>query len=89
MSEKLKPCPFCGSAGELYSDGVVGCTNEDCGAFILVFTPESWSHRPGEATARREALGILKEAKVFITKHSDGLKALPLLVKITNLLEKP
>ena len=32
--DKLKPCPFCGSEGEmvqLYSDTyIVGCSNEDC-----------------------------------------------------------
>ena len=62
MSEKLKPCPFCGSNGQVrydygvlrgeYSGYYVQCSNSYCTAYSL-FAPFSTEQEAVEAWNRR------------------------------------
>ena len=113
MSEKLKPCPFCGSADvrEWQATGardaqppeaMIQCFG--CGLAIDGPTPDylyrlrkQWNNRPGEATARREALNEV--TKELIDQHQNPGEKIQLLTNwsarsvlkvITKLLkEKP
>jgi len=60
MSEKLKPCPFCGSEAEQVPEEYLGegvtvmsdcytCSNENCPVNEVVFHfPKNWNTRPIE-----------------------------------------
>ncbi len=52
MSEELKPCPFCGSEGELYKrekwysrEFDVRCINSECGTHFTGFNVSEWNAR--------------------------------------------
>lgn len=48
MTDKLKPCPFCGRNPvhpETMVNGVVCCGNADCVAWIFPATIEQWNTR--------------------------------------------
>ena len=56
MSEKLKPCPFCGGAAELYAPEHYGAPREvmcDCGArgalsYSKAEAIAAWNRRAGD-----------------------------------------
>lgn len=79
MSEKLKPCPFCGSKDEYLSTTsklMVAC--EGCGAEM--FTPEKWNTRPTEKAAREDVLEMVRSALIN-PKTCGDLTVFPHLMK--------
>jgi len=56
MSEKLKPCPFCGGEAYDFGDGFT-CCKDECPSWMLdgIAPIELWNTRPGEDATRREA----------------------------------
>ena len=74
MSEKLKPCPFCGKP-----DSVQDLTDENnsiscnhCEASVLA---ELWNNRPGEDAARTEimiATGLAEYERGRLTAFEEG-----------------
>ncbi len=65
----LKPCPFCGGAGE-ERDPVAGgphvaCSNENCCAWAMLATPNEWNTRleRGVEATIRDAVKNIEEPK--------------------------
>lgn len=65
---KLKPCPFCGGAGEVVQESSfksAHCTNKDCEMFYthvaIGLKPGDWQSRPIEASLR-SLIGELVES---------------------------
>ncbi len=66
MSEKLKPCPFCGANEPAIEEDTIHCL--DCGVTVSGWdgcdghlgAPEIWNSRPTEKAAREEVLEGVK-----------------------------
>lgn len=70
MSEKLKPCPFCGGEANLYVqmsvDGFVEC--RECVAIILRSVPNPWA---GKGNSSEDFLKH-ELAEAWNTRHASG-----------------
>jgi Lar family restriction alleviation protein len=70
MTDTLKPCPFCGSAGKLerktgswgYSPGNYWCHCPSCGAKTKGFDDERFDARKGMINITKEAIAHAIEA---------------------------
>ena len=61
MTDKMRECPFCGSAAKELAEGYVSCFNHDCPMSAMSMTVDAWNHRaPSPLVAElRKALEIL------------------------------
>ncbi len=60
MSEKLLPCPFCGSVAvwdKVNGWDAVTCTNNDCDASAQIYSSSTWNTR----TTQQQLVGELDE----------------------------
>ena len=80
--EELKPCPFCGSEAEYYSECEmikVRCSNYDCWCALV-----TWFDEPEEATEEwnKRAVDIVRceECKYFEADYIRDVEGIPLII---------
>jgi len=94
MTDKLKPCPFCGrfghEANDQYATGGEYCECEACG-IVLKGGAKVWNRRPIEDSLRAE-LSALKEQNAgcsraltkLMTEHRKLVEGVEIMLKMNG-----
>ena len=76
MTDKLKPCPFCGGTAKELAEGDVSCFNHDCPMSAMSMTADAWNNRApdplvaGLVSALREIEAGNLDEETFVQFHN-------------------